>query len=724
MTTSKREHGVSLQCQKDDGSVQSDVITPLAVEKQLLHPSAPAMVQSIDASGNLLHVSDAWLQALGYERTDVLGRPFADLLTPESREFATGTVIPSLFSKRMSGGDVEYQILRKDGSVMDVLVSAVLIEATSSAPAHTLTILHDVSESRQLRLRLFEKNEQLQVTLNSICNGIVTVDGRGRIVYMNPAAEKLTGWSSSQAQGKHPRDVVHLVDLSTRKRISSLVEICLGEEPQVAPAEMPILIGKDRRERMIKQSASPMRNASGGVTGAVLSLYDLSAQYRLTSELRFKASHDSLTELSNRDEFESRLELLAAKTALGEPQHAVMFIDLDQFKMVNDTAGHAAGDQLLRQIAGILRRLVGKDDTVARLGGDEFGLIVEDCSPAEAKKLAKAICERIGRYRFQHDEHKFRVGASIGLVCVIERWSTAATLLRAADGACFAAKEGGRNRVHVYASTDKLIELHQADVQWVNRIENALDTGSFALLWQQICPLQTSNNGIHCEILLRMADREGELTSPGAFLPSAERHHIINRIDYWVIKRVFDWMTANRERLAHVDTIAINLSGLSIGDVEFHRDILALLEATDFDHHKLCFEVTETAAITNLHQALTFIEAMRRYGVRFALDDFGSGVSSFAYLKTLPVDYLKIDGQFIQNLDRDAVDQATVRCIQDIAAVTGMKTIAEFVEDENVETILRGLGVDYTQGFLRHRPAPLDQMLATSGLRQLATLPT
>jgi len=296
-------------------------------------------------------------------------------------------------------------------------------------------------------------------------------------------------------------------------------------------------------------------------------------------------------------------------------------------------------------------------------------------------------------------------------VPVDTRWPTTASILQAADSACYAAKQAGRNRVHTYFAADEVIESYREDMQWVRRLEQALDNGQFVLHWQQVRPLGTEREGLHGEVLLRLVDDEGKLISPGAFLPSAERFYMASRIDRWVVRTVFEWMATHRAVLSHVDTLAINLSGQSIGDRDFHHYVTALIGTIAFDHQKLCFEITETTAITNLSDAKLFFESMRAFGVRFALDDFGSGVSSFGYLKSLPVDYLKIDGQFIQGLADDAVDQATVRCIHEVATITGKKTVAEFVETEAVETLLRGIGIDYAQGFLRHRPQAIDTIL-------------
>jgi EAL domain-containing protein (putative c-di-GMP-specific phosphodiesterase class I) len=369
---------------------------------------------------------------------------------------------------------------------------------------------------------------------------------------------------------------------------------------------------------------------------------------------------------------------------------------------------------LLRQVVDLIRGLLRPVDTFARLGGDEFGLIVSRQTLGQAQATAHTICQTIDAFRFQHGNQRLHTGASIGLVPLDSRWPTAAALMQAADSACYAAKEAGRNRVHTYVEADRMIEARREDMQWVRRLEQALDAGRFVLYWQHIKPLNADEGGIHGEILLRMIGEGGKLIPPGAFLPSAERFQMASRIDRWVVHAVFTWMASHHAKLGDVSTIAVNLSGLSIGDRHFRQYVLDLLATMPLDRQKLCFEITETAAITNLTDAIEFLRIMRAQGIRFALDDFGSGAASFAYLKSLPADYLKIDGQFIQRLEHDLVDQATVRCIRDIARITGKKTIAEFVETESVEALLRNIGIDYTQGYLRHRPQALDQVFAWS----------
>ena len=409
------------------------------------------------------------------------------------------------------------------------------------------------------------------------------------------------------------------------------------------------------------------------------------------------------------DRLQSALACGADHSRIG----ALMFIDLDQFKLVNDACGHAMGDKLLCQVSALMSECVRSRDTLARLGGDEFGVLLEHCSVDQAQRVAQGICDRMDEFRFIHDGRKFRVGTSIGLVPIDARWLSRATLQQAADTACYAAKEAGRNRVHVWFDTDQSLRSREGQTQWSSRLERALDENEFTLFAQRIEPVVAVPAGLHFEVLLRLRESDGTVVAPGQFLPAAERFHMASRIDRWVLREVFKWMLDDGGS-PDIETIAINLSGQSIGDRAFHRFVVQLLDEIPVDAHKLCFEVTETAAITNLADATSFIQEMRRLGVRVALDDFGAGASSFGYLKTLPVDYLKIDGQFIRNIHTDTLDMAAVRCFHEVAQAIGVKTVAEFVETEAVMQTIREIGIDFAQGYLLHRPEPLEALIAAA----------
>jgi diguanylate cyclase (GGDEF)-like protein len=400
------------------------------------------------------------------------------------------------------------------------------------------------------------------------------------------------------------------------------------------------------------------------------------------------------------------------RLSAGGETHALMYIDLDQFKLVNDICGHAAGDLLLKQVGALLRSLVRVQDVVARLGGDEFGVILGHCSLEQALHIGQNICKHMEEFRFLHDGRRFQVGASIGLVPVDRRWQDAGAVLQAADTSCYSAKDAGRNRVHVWFESDHVTAVRYRDMDWVTRFGQALDEDMFELYGQIIEPLTPAVPGLRFETLLRLRDHSGALTLPSAFMPAAERFNMATRIDRWVVRRVLAWFEEVGPMSDRIAMVAINLSGQSIGDRDFHRDVAEMIRNCRCDVHCLCFEITETAAITNFADAAEFIAEMRALGIQIALDDFGSGSSSFGYLKILPVDYLKIDGQFITNLLEDDLDRAAVRCFHDVAKVMGIRTIAECVERADVRDALQVAGIDMIQGYLVHRPEPLAILLS------------
>ncbi len=434
-----------------------------------------------------------------------------------------------------------------------------------------------------------------------------------------------------------------------------------------------------------------------------------------TARLAYQASHDALTGLVNRREFESRLERAVNSSIHHDRIHALCYMDLDQFKVINDSCGHAAGDELLRQLALILKCELRDRDTLARLGGDEFGLLLENCSGEDALTVAEEFRAAVHRFRFKWDERIFAVGVSVGLVMITQESGTAANLLSAADAACYVAKNRGRNQIHLYEQRDSELARHRGEIQWVGRIHKALEDNRLRLVWQEIRPLGTREDGRHVEVLLRMLDEEGQEIMPMAFIPAAERYQLMPMLDRWVIDNTLNKCAeylASRRPEDHC-LFAINLSGASLKDQEFKRQLISRLEEMPNLGGLLCFEITETAAIGNLAVANKFILELRRLGCRFALDDFGSGLSSFSYLKNLSVDYLKIDGAFVRDMAHDEVDRAMVEAIHRIGHEVGLKTIAEFVESEQTLVLLKRIGVDYAQGNYVHAPQPLDRLFGT-----------
>ncbi|MBL4638782.1 MAG: EAL domain-containing protein, partial [Proteobacteria bacterium] len=442
-------------------------------------------------------------------------------------------------------------------------------------------------------------------------------------------------------------------------------------------------------------------------------IVDITDRKRADEQITFQASHDALTGLVNRREFENRAERLLSTIRQGNDEHALCFMDLDQFKVVNDTCGHAAGDEMLRQLSAVLQETVRHHDTLARLGGDEFGVLIEHCSLDDAHRVVTTLQKAIQDYQFAWEGHSFRVGVSMGLVPITETTTNLTELLKDADAACYMAKDKGRNRIHVYHAEDLDIAQRHGEMQWVTRIQHALEEDKFCLYAQSIVPLD-HNTDKHYELLIRMIDDKGEIIQPGAFLPAAERYNLITQIDRWVIENAFRLLAENPAFQSQISFISINLSGPSLAEQNVLDFIITQLDKNGIDCKKICFEITETAAISSLGSAIKFISTLKGLGCRFSLDDFGSGLSSFGYLKNLPVDYLKIDGMFVKDIVDDPIDRAMVKSINEIGQVMGMQTIAEFVENDEIKGMLREIGVNYAQGYGIDKPMPFEDLLARS----------
>jgi diguanylate cyclase (GGDEF)-like protein/PAS domain S-box-containing protein len=555
---------------------------------------------------------------------------------------------------------------------------------------------------------LAREKERAEVTLHSIGDAVITTDAAGRIDHMNTTAERLTGWTIAEAQGCMAEDIYRVVDTSIRYQPVHPVMACLLSGMAAEPIlKAPLLIMREGGQYAIEQSVSPILDTEGTMIGTVVVFRDVTKERSLVSELAWQASHDSLSGLANRHEFERRLQELVDSARAQRLTHVLLFMDLDQFKLVNDTCGHVAGDELLRQLSALLTAKIRAVDTLARLGGDEFGLLLPGCNVEQGKTIAEKLRQEIGEFRFAWEEKSFSIGASIGLVEIMHEAESVASLLSAADTACYMAKGRGRNRVCVHQAQDTEVRRHYGEAEWVNRISRAFEENRFRLYYQKILPLCPERDLEYREVLLRLIDEAGRVVPPMAFIPAAERYHLMPTIDRWVVRTLMAWMKANLLVLPADSSVSINLSGQSLGDDSFGDFIEEQLLASGIPPSRICFEITETAAISNLSRALRLMSALRARGCHFALDDFGSGLSSFAYLKNLPVDSIKIDGAFVRDMLNDPTDFAMVEAIARIGHVMGLKTIAEYVESEAIMHRLAELGVDFVQGFGIHRPEPL-----------------
>ncbi|PMV23328.1 MULTISPECIES: EAL domain-containing protein [unclassified Pseudomonas] len=554
---------------------------------------------------------------------------------------------------------------------------------------------------------LQQEKERAQITLESIGDGVITTDVDGAITYMNPAAEALTHWNSAQAQGLPLAALFNLLDDNAQPDGFTLIEHIVKGQLGGGSEHSKTIQRLDGSTVSVTLVGAPIRSA-GKVTGAVLVLHDMTQERQYIANLSWQATHDALTGLANRREFEYRLEQVLHPMGTQQGgRHALMFLDLDQFKLVNDTCGHAAGDELLRHICALLQSDLREGDTLARLGGDEFGILLENCPAAAAEKIAESLRHTVQSLHFVWKGRPFMTTVSIGLVHLGHTPTTLETSLRAADMACYMAKEKGRNRVQVYHADDSELSVRFGEMAWVQRLHMALEENRFCLYAQEISPLGHTDGGDgHIEILLRLHDEAGRIILPDSFIPAAERYGLMTSLDRWVVENVFKIISrCLQERPGRpMAMCAINLSGITIGDDDFLGFLREKFHTYNIPPGMICFEITETSAIANLGSAIRFINELKALGCHFSLDDFCAGMSSFAYLKHLPVDFLKIDGSFVKDMLDDPINRAMVEVINHIGHVMGKRTIAEFVETPHIEQALLEIGVDYAQGYLIERP--------------------
>ena len=567
----------------------------------------------------------------------------------------------------------------------------------------------DITERRNAELSLLESETRFRDFAETAADWFWETDENHMITYMSERfldisgrnSEKIIGLTLEQqkSQGVIASDTLNIL----------IVKFNLQRSFQNFEFDY---LAVDGVKHVLSINGKPCFSSTNKFLGYRGTGQDITKAHQLSEELSYQATHDDLTSLLNRREFERRLKRSIKSSQAGQGSHAFCFLDLDQFKIINDTCGHIAGDELLRQLGSTLRTSVRKRDTLARLGGDEFGVLMEHCTLEQAKRAANQLREAISKFHFQWEGRVFHIGVSIGLVPINEMSKNIETILSMADNACYAAKDGGRNRIHIYHPDDAELALRHGEMQWLSRINNALDTDQFLLYYQPIVPISGNKQEVkHIEILLRMSDEKDKIFMPGAFLPASERYGQSIRIDQWVVSAAFKWLSCHADQLTQLSLCTINLSGASIADEEFLEFICNQHKATGVDSNKIAFEITETAAIANLPRAVGFIEALQKIGFRFALDDFGSGLSSFAYLKNLPVDFLKIDGLFVKDIADDPIGFAMVKSINEIGQLLGKQTVAEFVENDAILLKLKEIGVDYAQGYGIGIPRPIDELL-------------
>ncbi|MBW4050541.1 MAG: EAL domain-containing protein [Proteobacteria bacterium] len=679
--------------------------------------------------GRLRSVNPAFVAILGYDSAEEL------YALPSVATLYWNPVDRAEFIRRVeSEGEIrsaEFLMRRRDGEQVVILENARAVRDEANRITYYEGTIADITERKRAEQAVFAEKERAQVTLQSIGDAVISTDADGRIEYINPVAETLTAWTLEEARGRPIGEVLRLVNEITHEPIENPLLCVLGGAEASAPADHSVLITRSGHEVAIQESAAPICDRQGRVIGAVIVFHDVTKERRLKRALSYQASHDALTGLINRREFDNRLHAAVLSAQRGEGNYALLYIDLDQFKVVNDTCGHQAGDRLLRDVTGLLQSRVRASDTIARLGGDEFGVLLDGCTVEQSTRIAEGVRQAIRDYRFVWGAMTLSVGASVGVVQITAETESVANVMSAADIACYAAKDEGRNRVHLYES-DGISHPRHREMHWVARVTRAAEENRLELFFQPIRPIARAGAMAFHELTVRLRDDDGRLIAPGEFIPAAERYNVMSVIDRWVVQRAVerlkDWAAradlkeavnagprtaaraaAERQGRVALPLLAVNLSGTSLNEQSFidfvmqHVGDATLAQA-------LCFEITETAAVTNLSNATFVMRELKARGCKFALDDFGTGLSSFMYLKTLPVDYLKIDGQFISHVADDPVDRSMVEAICKVGRTLGIETVAECVESQAVLDELERIGIDYAQGYYLARPEPIEKL--------------
>jgi diguanylate cyclase (GGDEF)-like protein/PAS domain S-box-containing protein len=700
-------------------------------QTRLLMDSTAEAIIGVDNNSCCIFVNQACLRLLGYDHPEeIVGKDFHVLA---HHSYSNNTPYPPEQCSIRNGArstdtfhTAEEYFWRKDGTGFPVEAWTYPIKRDGETTGYVVTFF-DITERKRAVAALDRLNRQVHLLLESTGEGIFGVDAQLRCTFVNNAATHMLGYASDEILGQDMHELVHArrEDGSAYPLEETLIYRSMKEQ-RVLQSDDEVLWTKKGDIIPTQYSSSPIFE-NGAITGAAIVFRNIAEARALARKMDFLATHDPLTGLANRREFETRLEQALANARVEGNSHFLCYMDLDQFKVVNDTCGHVAGDELLRQLTAMLHSQIRKGDTLARLGGDEFGILLQHCSLEDAVKNVEDIRQSVWDFRFVWEDKTFTLGVSIGLTIIARDTTGIGTALSEADAACYIAKDSGRNRIHIYQADDADPAQRHGEMQWVSRIHDALNNDRFCLYFQTIVPIEKTiaavdrpaESLVHVEILLRMNDENGENLPPGAFIPAAERYNLMPAIDRWVVSSTFMWLRDNKAHAENIGFFAINLSGHSLSDENFLTFVSNQLEAMELAGNNICFEITETAAVANLTQAMHFMNTLKSRGCRFALDDFGSGMSSFAYLKNLPVDYLKIDGNFVRDVMVDRVDHAMVRAINQVGQVMGIKTVAEFVESPAILAELRKIGVDYAQGYSIAEPKPLDEFSWWTSGKQL-----
>ena len=649
-------------------------------------------------------VNPRFAALLGLEPAAIVGRALAELVAPDYAD-----LVAENLKRRLDGAPAaeryEVEVTDAHGQVtrLELASTRLRYQGEPVVLFTAIEMLGRASRGGDL------VRGRAQATLDSLGDGLVTTDTYGRIDFLNRAAEQLLGQSLTEVSGRQFVDVVTVVDEADRRTLADPVRQSLASGMKVSLGRRAVLLTRaDGVERSIELSAAPLAGEHGETSGAVVLLHDVTELRGIARQMSYQASHDALTGLVNRREFERRLQESIEVARTGAQTHVLCYLDLDRFKAVNDTSGHMAGDNMLREVAALVKDAVRDSDTVARIGGDEFAMLLVGCPLEKAIQITDDVSSAIRDYRFVWKDKIFSIGVSIGLVEIGRESSSIEDVMSAADSACYVAKSRGQGQVHVYSSRDEAVARHRGEIHWLQRLQHALRDNRFLLYTQPILAAPaTGERGPALEVLVRLAADDGTIIVPGEFLKAAERYRLMSLVDRWVVQSALAALGRGAIRIPAGRSLAINISGQTLGDGQFLEFVVECLDRTGVAPAQVCFEVTEAAVVANLEHARRFIGVLHGMGCTFALDDFGSGLGSFANLKTLAMDYLKIDGLYMRNLARDTVNQAMVSAMIKLARTLDFKVIAEQVEDAASLEAARRMGIDYMQGYVIARPEPL-----------------
>ncbi len=666
----------------------------------------------------ILLANESAANLIGLESIQLVGREIADLVKPAYRALFRNTM-----RKRLAGENVpqrlEIQLI--NGNEAGLWVEAQSSNIEFHGHLAILTVARDISHRKSLEVSLSRSKRQAQYTLESIAEGVITTDNDGRVDYMNLSAEALIGTNRDDASGHRIGELFTLVDDADRRPLGDPVERCLTMRRRVNMGRHAVMVSTDgEQEHSVEITASPIRGPSSSISGTVVVFHDVGEIRGLTRKMSYQATHDPLTGLINRQEFERQLDESMDSAHSEEAIHMLFYMDLDRFKAVNDSCGHLAGDNMLREVASLIREQVRDSDFVGRLGGDEFGALLVGCPIEKARQIATDICNAVADYRFVWKDKIFNIGISIGLVEISHVSGSVQDVISAADSACYVAKQEGRGKVHVYSARDEAIARERGDIQWLRQLQTALHEGKFVLAVQPIIAMSGGvESGPSVEVLIRLPDSSGRIANTAEFLRPARRYQLMPQIDRWVVNAALTAVSNGEIKVASGRSCAINLSGQTLGDESFLGYVVDTLDSTGVAPASICFEVTESAILSNIQHAQRFIEVLHGIGCEFSLDDFGSGLGSFSSLKHLPIDYLKIDGTYTRNLRSDQVNQEMVAAMIKLARTMQFRVVAEQVEHQEDFDWLRDAGVDFVQGYFIEAPTPLGTVTTTGTFRIL-----